>query len=193
MPVETIERIAREFAYTKPATTYTYRGPAKHLYGSYNEKACMMLPIMTGNVEVQGGYCLPRGMSWPQPQPAPPKPAKGSYLAHPDEYPLAAHKVEPPGAVLDRRGQAEDQRLLHLQDNPVYTNPGSDAVWGKMFRDEKLIPFLRVHEPVHGRGNGAGGYHPARLPVSGTLGARVHAQLSVAMARYPPAGDQAAR
>ena len=35
VPAETIERIAREFALTKPATTYTYRGPAKHLYGSY--------------------------------------------------------------------------------------------------------------------------------------------------------------
>ena len=67
VPVESIERIAREFATTKPATLFTYRGPAKHLYGSYNERSCMMLPIMTGNVEKKGGYCLPRGMGWPQP------------------------------------------------------------------------------------------------------------------------------
>ncbi len=93
VPVETIERIAREFATAKPATLFTYRGPAKHLYGSYNEKACMMLPIMTGNVEKKGGYCLPRGMGWPQPSPEPGKPAKDSVLAHPPEYPLAAHKV----------------------------------------------------------------------------------------------------
>ena len=93
VPAETIERIAREFATTKPATLFTYRGPAKHLYGSYNEKACMMLPIMTGNIEKKGGYCLPRGMGWPQPQPAPGKPAKASYLSHPPDYPLASHKV----------------------------------------------------------------------------------------------------
>ena len=30
VPVETIERVAREFATAKPATLFTYRGPAKH-------------------------------------------------------------------------------------------------------------------------------------------------------------------
>ena len=52
-----------------------------------------MLPIMTGNVEKKGGYCLPRGMGWPQPNPQPPGPKHDSVLAHPPEYPLAAHKV----------------------------------------------------------------------------------------------------
>jgi len=28
------------------------------------------------------------------------------------------------------------------QDNPVYTNPGAQAVWGKLMRDEKLIPYF---------------------------------------------------
>ena len=92
VPAETIERIAREFALAKPATTYTYRGPAKHLYGAYNEKACMMLSIMTGNVEKRGGYCLPRGMGYDQPQPVPPKPKHDSILKNPPEFPLASHQ-----------------------------------------------------------------------------------------------------
>ncbi|MDA0236863.1 MAG: AMP-binding protein, partial [Proteobacteria bacterium] len=94
VPVQTIERIAREFATTKPATLFTYRGPAKHLYGSYNEKACMMLPIMTGNVEKRGGYCLPRGMGWPQPNPQPPGPKHDSVLAHPPEFKLMPDIVQ---------------------------------------------------------------------------------------------------
>ncbi len=150
VPVATIERVAREFATTKPATTYTYRGPAKHLYGSYNEKACMMLPILTGNIEKRGGYCMPRGMGWPQPQPEPPKPAKPSYLAHPDEYPLAGHKVSHLVPFWIAEGKQKVNVYFTYQDNPVYTNPGADSVWGKLFRDEKLIPFYVSMSPFMG-------------------------------------------
>lgn len=150
VPVETIERIGREFALTKPATTYTYRGPAKHLYGSYNEKACMMLPIMTGNVEVRGGYCMPRGMGWPQPQPEPPKPAKASYLSHPSEYPLAHHKVSHLTPFWIAQGKQKINLYFSYQDNAVYTNPGADTVWGKLYRDEKLIPYYVSMSPFMG-------------------------------------------
>ncbi|MBU0501191.1 MAG: molybdopterin-dependent oxidoreductase [Gammaproteobacteria bacterium] len=150
VPAATIERIAREFATTKPATTYTYRGPAKHLYGSYNEKACMMLPIMTGNIETRGGYCMPRGMGWPQPEPQPPKPAKPSYLSHPDEYPLAGHKVSHLTPFWIAEGKQKINVYFTYQDNPVYTNPGAQAVWGKLFRDEKLIPFYVSMSPFMG-------------------------------------------
>jgi thiosulfate reductase/polysulfide reductase chain A len=150
VPVETIERIAHEFATTKPATLFTYRGPAKHLYGSYNEKACMMLPIMTGNVEVKGGYCLPRGMGWPQPQPEPPKAAHGSYLADHPDYPLAEHKVSHLVPFWIAEGKQKINVYFSYQDNPVYTNPGSRAVWGRMFKDEKLIPFYVSMSPFMG-------------------------------------------
>lgn len=142
VPMQTIERIAREFATTKPATLFTYRGPAKHLYGSYNEKACMMLPIMTGNVEKRGGYCLPRGMGWPQPEPQPPGPKHGSVLAHPPEYPLASHKVAHLVPFWIAEGRQKINVAFTYQDNPVYTNPGAQAVWGKLYRDEKLIPYF---------------------------------------------------
>ncbi|MFZ5508523.1 MAG: molybdopterin-dependent oxidoreductase [Pseudomonadota bacterium] len=142
VPAATIERIAREFALTRPATLFTYRGPAKHLYGSYNEKACMMLPIMTGNVETRGGYCLPRGMGWPQPSPEPPKAKKDSYLSHPPDYPLASHKVSHLVPFWIADGKQKIKIYFTYQDNPVYTNPGAQAVWGKIMRDEKLIPFF---------------------------------------------------
>ncbi len=142
VPAETIERIAREFALTKPATLFTYRGPAKHLYGSYNEKACMMLPIMTGNIETRGGYCLPRGMGWPQPGPQPGKPAKDSYLSHPPDYPLAGHKVSHLVPFWIAEGKQKINVYFTYQDNPVYTNPGARAVWGKLFKDEKLLPYI---------------------------------------------------
>ncbi len=150
VPAATIERIAREFATTKPATLFTYRGPCKHLYGSYNEKACMMLPIMTGNVETRGGYCLPRGMGWPQPQPEPPKAKHGSYLADHPDYPLAGHKVAQLVPFWIADGKQKINVYFTYQDNPVYTNPGSVDVWGKMFRDEKLIPYYVSMSPFMG-------------------------------------------
>jgi anaerobic selenocysteine-containing dehydrogenase len=150
VPAATIERIAREFATTKPATLMTYRGTAKHMYGSYNERACMMLPIMTGNVEVRGGYCLPRGMGWPQPQPEPPKPAKPSYLADHPDYPLAEHKVAQLIPFWITEGKQKINVYFTYQDNPVYSNPGADTVWGKLFRDEKLIPYYISMSPFMG-------------------------------------------
>ena len=150
VPAGTIERIAREFALTKPATLFTYRGPAKHLYGSYNEKACMMLPIMTGNVEVRGGYCLPRGMGWDQPQPEPPKAKHGSYLSTPPDYPLASHKVAQLIPFWLADGKQKIKVYFTYQDNPVYTNPGAQAVWGKVLRDEKLVPYLVSMSPFMG-------------------------------------------
>ena len=142
VPAATIERVAREFATTKPATLFTYRGPAKHLYGSYNERSCMMLPIMTGNIEKRGGYCLPRGMGWPQPAPEPPGPKHGSYLSTPPDYPLAAHKVSHLVPFWIADGKQKINVYFTYQDNPVYTNPGARVVWGKLFKDEKLIPYL---------------------------------------------------
>lgn len=150
VPVETIERIAREFATTKPATTYTYRGPAKHLYGAYNEKSTMMLSIMTGNVEKKGGYCLPRGMGWPQPQPEPPKPKNPSAMAHPHEYPLAEHKVSHLLPYFIAEGRQKVNVHISYQDNAVYTNPGAQAYWGKLYRDEKLIPYYVSFSPFMG-------------------------------------------
>jgi len=150
VPAETIERLAREFATTKPATLFTYRGPAKHLYGAYNEKACMMLPIITGNVEMQGGYCLPRGMGWPQPNPQPPGPKHGSYLSTPPDYPLAAHKVSHLVPFWIADGKQKINVYITYQDNPVYTNPGAMAVWGKLFKDEKLIPYFVSMSPFMG-------------------------------------------
>jgi len=144
VPAATIERIAREFATAKPATLFTYRGPAKHLYGSYNEKSCMMLPILTGNIETKGGYCLPRGMGWPQPQPEPPKPAKHAYSNHHHHphYPLASHGVSHLTPFDIAEGKRKVNVYFTYMDNPTYTNPGAQAVWGKLFKDEKLIPYF---------------------------------------------------
>lgn len=140
MKASDIRRIAIEFASVHPATTYTYRGPCMHLYGSYNEKSCMLPTIITGNIEVKGGYCLPRGLGWDQPSPVPPHPKEKSTLHQPPNYPLAGHHVSSHAVFQVLRDEEKVAIWMDYYDNPAYTYPSSH-VWRKMYMDEKRIPF----------------------------------------------------
>jgi len=141
-----IRRIAHEFATTKPATTFSYRGPCKHVYGAYQEAAIHMLNVITGNVEKKGGYCLPRGMGWPQPEPNPPKGKTASPIATPPLYPLASHHVSTHTPYMVMNGEAKVAVWMTYYDNPVYTYPSSH-VWRHFLTDEKLVPFLVSFSP----------------------------------------------
>ncbi|MBW7850677.1 MAG: molybdopterin-dependent oxidoreductase [Rhodospirillales bacterium] len=136
-----IRRIAREFATTKPAATFSYRGPCKHVYGSYQEAAIHMLNVITGNVEKRGGYCLPRGMGWPQPEPKPPAGKVPSVLAAPPLYPLASHAVSTHMPYMIMKGDAKVSVYMHYYDNPAYAYPSSH-VWIDLLKNEKLLPFV---------------------------------------------------
>ncbi len=146
MSARDIRRIAREFATTKPATTFSYRGPCKHVYGSYQEAAIHMLNVITGNVEKKGGYCLPRGMGWPQPEPVPHGPATPSPIATPPLYPLASHHVSTNAPYMIMKGEAKVSVWMTYYDNPVYTYPSSH-VWESFLKDEKQVPFLVSFSP----------------------------------------------
>ncbi len=136
-----IARIAREFATTKPATTFSYRGPCKHVYGSYQEAAIQLLNVITGNVEKKGGYCLPRGMGWPQPEPVPPKGKVPSVIAAPPLYPLASHHVSTHAPYMVKNGEAKVAVWMTYYDNPAYTYPSSH-VWADFLKDEATVPFF---------------------------------------------------
>lgn len=141
-----IARIAREFASAKPATTFSYRGPCKHLWGAYQEAAIHILNVITGNLEKKGGYCLPRGMGWPQPDPVPPAGPAPSALAKPPLYPLASHAVSTNAPYMVMRGEAKVSVWMTYYDNPVYSYPSSD-VWKDFLTDEKHVPFLASFSP----------------------------------------------
>ncbi|MBI5643588.1 MAG: molybdopterin-dependent oxidoreductase [Deltaproteobacteria bacterium] len=140
VPAKDIRRVAIEFAITKPATTYTYRGPAKHLYGSYNERCTMLLPIITGNIDTPGGYCLPRGMGYDQPQPKPPGGKEPSYLSTPPDYPLAEHKVSQLTPFWIKEGKQKISLYFNYMSCEAFTNPAA-TFWQEVLMDEKLIPF----------------------------------------------------
>ncbi|MEW6007458.1 MAG: molybdopterin-dependent oxidoreductase, partial [bacterium] len=140
---EDIRRIAIEFAKCAPrCTTYSYRGPSMHLNGSYNEKCIFLLNVIVGNIDKEGGFCLPRGFDkGKNPKPEPEKPKHKSILANPPEYPLAHHHVSHHIAQGILEGRQKISVYLLYYYNPLYCNPDS-ATWEALFKDSEKIPFL---------------------------------------------------
>ncbi len=131
---ETIERIAVEFAKTKPATVFSFNGVTHHRDGIQAEKACALLAVITGNVDIEGGYCLPRRFEIADIQPAPDgsQPGTGEMnFAFPFEV---------------KRGERKVQVLFNHMSNPVYSSPAA-SVWREVLKNESLIPYLVDFSP----------------------------------------------
>lgn len=126
---DVIKRLAIEFATAKPATVFTYRGASSHTNGTYTERACMLLPIITGNVEVAGGYCMPRHLKWDDIKPAPPLPKQADGI----KGPLFPYSV--------KSGTAKVGVLFNYNTNPAH-NASAPTYWREILKDEKAVPFL---------------------------------------------------
>lgn len=60
VPIQTIVRVAREFAATRPAVALAERGAGFHTNGLYNRLAIHALNALVGSIEVQGGTVIQR-------------------------------------------------------------------------------------------------------------------------------------
>ncbi|MDH5765506.1 MAG: molybdopterin-dependent oxidoreductase [Gammaproteobacteria bacterium] len=124
-----IQRIAIEFAKTKPATVFSQNGVSYHQGGIDGEAACLLLSIITGNIDNEGGHCLPRRFDIAALQPRPKKTGSAArQLNHtfPFEVKDGKHKV---------------QVLFNHMSNPAYSSPAS-SVWREVLKDEQLVPYI---------------------------------------------------
>ncbi len=135
-----LRRIAIEFASTKPATTLSSGGLNKHKNGVENERCLLLLNALTGNVDIRGGFCLPRFISWEDPAPQPPEVSAGTPLTKPKEFPLTRGGYFQDILLKIREGRQPVQVLMTYKANPVYSQPDCEAN-KKILQDEKLIPF----------------------------------------------------
>ncbi|MEW6455256.1 MAG: molybdopterin-dependent oxidoreductase [Acidobacteriota bacterium] len=132
---EDIIRIALEFGQSKPATTISTGGVSKHLNGVLNERAVILLNIITGNIDIKGGYCLPRYYEFSEPHPKPPSPEIKSNLIKKNGYEAPFNFME---EVKGEAGKIE--ALFTYQANPAYEFPDTDSTID-VLKNENLIPF----------------------------------------------------
>jgi thiosulfate reductase/polysulfide reductase chain A len=74
IPAKTIERIAHEFATTKPAVADAWSGPGQHTNGVQGGRAIALLNALVGSIDRPGGMMIPdkRGSKWNQASPEKP-------------------------------------------------------------------------------------------------------------------------
>ncbi len=133
-----IRRIATEFAGTRPATTVSDSTLSNFSNGVQTERAVMLLNIITGNIDVKGGLCMPRQYDLAEPNPAPPVPGP-SALTNPPGLPFATQQAAALTMQMIKDRQHKVGVLMTHGVNPVYSNPDNGMV-EDVLKDETLIP-----------------------------------------------------
>jgi len=134
-----IRRIATEFAATSPATTVTDAMLSNYANGVQNERAVMLLNIITGNIDSKGGLCMPVQYYLAEPDPVPSSPAP-SVLSNPPDLPFAYQQaVEKTMEMIKDRKHGVNVLMTHGV-NPVYSNPDM-GMTEDVLKDQTLIPY----------------------------------------------------
>ena len=130
-----ITRIALEFARAKPATTLSGGGLVKHYNGVHNERCVALLNAMTGNIDIRGGYCLPRSYNLGEQEPVPVVNVGGSvgFQTVPAQQAIAKIK----------EGSIRCRLYFCHKSNPAYANPNKNLV-NEVLKDEERVPYLVV-------------------------------------------------
>ena len=130
LPAATIERIAVEYATSSPATTLSAGGATLHAHGVQTERAISLLNAVTGNIEVPGGYCLPRTFQLAEPEPQPSDPG------------LALDPVRCSRLFAEiQEGKLQVKALMGYMANPAYSYP-DERLTAQVLADPNLVPFF---------------------------------------------------
>ncbi|MEO5345602.1 MAG: molybdopterin-dependent oxidoreductase [Magnetococcus sp. YQC-9] len=135
VPEKSIKRIAIEFAKNKPAAVFSMNGVSRRANGIDAEQACTLLAVITGNIDNEGGCCLPRQYQVGAPQPAPKPVEEGGKVRLNHTLPFEIANKSRTVKVL----------FNHLS-NPVYSAPAA-SIWREVLKDETLVPFLVDFSP----------------------------------------------
>jgi anaerobic selenocysteine-containing dehydrogenase len=150
VPVETIVRIAREFATTKPAIAAGERGASMQPNGIYNRMAIHALNALVGSIDTPGGVLVQRGPAFtPWPDVVQDDVAKvGNALPRVDgagsaRFPLAGNVYQRlPEAILGE-GPYPVKALLVYYTNPLFSTPDV----GRFYHAIEKVPFVVTFSP----------------------------------------------
>jgi thiosulfate reductase/polysulfide reductase chain A len=133
IPAETITRLAREFATTKPAMSAIFKGSGYYTNGADAGRACYILDAITGQVDNPGNLHLkdwaPLGLPVVIPDEAKGEPGTNGPLHVAMGYPLAPDLPNSrlPDAVI--KGEPYPVKALFVQStNPVMSDPDTDRM-----------------------------------------------------------------
>ncbi len=132
VPATEIKRIAIEFAKSKPATVVSHNGLSWHQNGVDAEIACLLLAVITGNIDKEGGYCLPRQFDIAMPQPEPESKAKA--------------RLNPAFPFEIKDGTRQVSVFFNHMSNPGYSSPAA-SVWREVLQDTALMPYVVDFSP----------------------------------------------
>lgn len=153
IPADDIRRIAIEFAKAKPRCfVRAYNGLSNNRNGAYNARNVAILNAIVGNIDKEGGFCLPKSTGFGKVSPEPDidmvleeigmKDAEFPIEEFFDEnYPIAyegPHHLMP--SVLKELDYKVDLYMLQ-QYNPLYSNP-DEELWTEVFTDKNRIEFI---------------------------------------------------
>ena len=125
LPASVIEDLAMELAASDRVTIISGDGVSQHANGTQNERAVALLNAVIGNIDVPGGYCLPR------------------------TYDLSENEPKPQRAGMEQEGAnflnwfGGDKRIGVLMTslaNPAYSSPSPQVV-ARALKDERVVPF----------------------------------------------------
>jgi anaerobic selenocysteine-containing dehydrogenase len=134
-----IKRIAVEFANAKPGVAIGGGGTLKHINGTSNLKAILLLNAIVGSLDTKGGFFFPQSYPLDPPDPKPPK----SKRVNPESQHLF---------VRVNRGVQQIGVLMTHMDNPVYKGPDSKFI-SHVLQDEGKIPFHISIDPFLNESN----------------------------------------
>lgn len=129
---ETIERIAVEFATTQPGVAFSGGGATGHINGTENERCIMLLNVVVGNIDIEGGYCLPRKYRLAEFDPG-------------EKFDTEQNSLEFFKSVQEQKPKVD--LYFAYKNNPVYEQPDCNFTQSVM-KDEKLMPFTVVMDTV---------------------------------------------
>ncbi|HEX9974880.1 MAG TPA: molybdopterin-dependent oxidoreductase, partial [bacterium] len=129
---ETIERIAIEFATTQPGVAFSGGGVTDHINGTENERCIMLLNAIVGNIDIEGGFCLPRKYKLQEFDPD-------------DKFSAEQNSLEFFKSVQDQNQKVD--LYFAYKNNPVYEQPDCNFTQAVM-KDETLMPFTVVMDTV---------------------------------------------
>jgi anaerobic dimethyl sulfoxide reductase subunit A len=158
VPAETIARLAREYATLKPGVLYQGYGMQRRAYGEQVVRAGCVLPAITGNVGIPGGWAGGLGLQAPDGGPfwnvfpTEENPVKASIPVFLwSEAVLRGHAMTKADGVTGGHGVTlqldNDIKLIYAVATNCLVNQHADSNRARrILEDERLVEFLVVQD-----------------------------------------------